>query len=216
MHLTQGYSCTEVLGAFVMDIDGDAPHGAAGRVYPDERLANGPVVRVVDDDLRPVAAGERGEIQFHRRFAMARYWGAPEATEDAFVGGDWYATGDIGSVDQDGFLAVLDRKKDVIIRGGFNIYSAEIERVLTQHPGVAESAVVGRPDLALGEVPVAFVVPTDASVSAELLHQYVRGRLGRLKEPATIELVAYDELPRNGLGKVIKAQLRARLATTSG
>ena len=207
--LTQGYACTEVLGAFVMDIGGVAPPGAAGRVYPSSRPDGGSVVRIVDDDHRPLAHGERGEIVFHREVALSGYWNAPDLTEDAFVDHDWYATGDIGSLDEADFLSILDRKKDMIIRGGFNIYSAEIERALTEHPAVAEAAVVGRPDAALGEVPVAYVVLGE-EVGVDDLRAHVLDQLGVLKVPASIEVVTADQLPRNALGKVLKAELRAR------
>jgi len=213
IHLTQGYSCTEVVGAFVMDVAGDAPSGAAGRVYP---ASTSEVVRIIAADGRPAAVGERGEIQFHRDFAMAGYWGLPAETDDAFVDGDWYATGDIGVIDADGFLAVVDRKKDVIIRGGFNIYSAEIERVLVQHEAVAEATVIARPDPSLGEVPVAFVVLDGAAASEADLREFVRQRLGPLKQVEAVSVVAYDELPRNGLGKVLKNELRASLRPSVG
>jgi len=205
IHLTQGYSCTEVLGAFVMDIDGDAPYGAVGRIYP-----RGPgVVRIISDGGLALPPGEIGEITFRRRFALARYWN--DASAPALIDGEWYATGDIGRVDADGFLYVLDRKKDVIVRGGFNIYSAEIERVLIEHPLVAEACVVGAPDQRVGEVPVAYVVPAGDHVDIDALRAYADERLGRLKRVEQISVVGYDDLPRNGLGKVRKAELRAQL-----
>ena len=103
-------------------------------------------------------AGEVGEFAVHRTQVLVGYWRRPDLYDDAFVD-EWFRTGDIGTIDADGFVHVLDRKKDLIIRGGFNIYSAEIERVLSEHPAVAEATVVGAPDERLGEVPVAFVVP---------------------------------------------------------
>jgi long-chain acyl-CoA synthetase len=206
VHLTQGYSCTEVMGAFVMDIDGDAPNGAVGRVYP--RTPG--VVRIVDAEGQPLPPADTGEITFARRFALARYWDR-DGVSSPFIDDEWYATGDIGRVDEAGFLYVLDRKKDVIVRGGFNIYSAEIERVLIEHPQVAEASVVGMPDERLGEVPVAYVVPAADGVDVATLRAYTDQRLGRLKRIEVLYVVGYDDLPRNGLGKVRKAELRAQL-----
>jgi long-chain acyl-CoA synthetase len=206
VHLTQGYGATELLGVFVMDIEGDAPYGAVGRVYPGLE-----VVRILDEAGHEVARGESGEIAFARRCALLRYWNDPGDPAAAFVGGEWYPTGDIGRLDDDGFLYVLDRKKDVIIRGGFNIYSAEIERVLVEHPGVGEACVVGMPDDRVGEVPVAYVVPSGDQLDVVALRAFADERLGRLKRPEAVHVVRRDDLPRNGLGKVRKGELRAQL-----
>ena len=208
VRLTQGYASTEVLGAFVMDIEGTAPWGAAGAVYPE----GVEVVRILDDDGCPVARGVEGEIAFHRDYTTAAYWQRPEETAAAFVGEVWFATGDIGKLSEDGFLFVLDRKTDMIIRGGFNIYSAEIERVLSEHPDVREAVVVGAPHPRLGEVPVAFVVPARPEVRADDLRAYTLERLGKLKGAESVHLVEYDDLPRSAIGKVQKPVLRARLS----
>jgi long-chain acyl-CoA synthetase len=207
VHLTQGYSCTEVLGAFVMDLDGRAPAGAAGRVYPQ----NQNVVEILDDNGKPAPLGEPGEIVFRRQYALHEYWGQPEETAQAFTGGEWYATGDIGRIDSDGFLYVLDRKKDMIIRGGFNLYPAGIESVLLSCPRVTEAVVVGVADGQLGEVPVAFVVPGEPAPTAEELQALVLSDLGKTHVPAAIHLVSADLLPRSDVGKVMKNVLRDRL-----
>jgi long-chain acyl-CoA synthetase len=212
VHVTQGYGMTEMLGAYVADYDG-APYGSCGRQHP----ASPRVVTILADDGTELPAGEVGEIAVHRSCAMREYWNDPVRTAEAFDG-DWYRTGDIGKVDSDGYFYVVDRKKDMIIRGGFNIYSAEIERVLDERPEVAEATVIGIPDQSLGEVPFAFVVPGVDAVPSSLavdLREHVRRRLGPLKAPVRVELVAYDELPRNALGKVLKRELRDRVTVDS-
>jgi len=201
--LTQGYAMTEMIGAFVMDLDGDAPWGASGRIYPHGM----DVLCILDDAGKPVDHDEVGEIAVHADFVAKRYWPSDHVE---LAGGRWFRTGDIGRIDGDGFLYLLDRKKDLIIRGGFNIYSAEIERVLVADPRVEEAAVIGVPDSRVGEVPVGYVVlaegvPGDAI--GDLLAD-VTEVLGRLKRPEELYAVKFDELPRNALGKVQKAVLR--------
>ena len=208
--LSQGYGMTEMLGVLVADYEGDAPWGSCGRIRP---LDSTDMV-VLDDDGRVLGAGEVGEFAVHRSCVMVGYWQRPDLYEEQFTG-DWFRTGDIGKIDDEGFFYVLDRKKDVIIRGGFNIYSAEIERVLNEHPDVAEATVVGCPDERLGEVPVAFVVPRDADVDADALADALlaatRERLGSLKTPVWVRVVEFDDLPRNALRKVHKRELRDSL-----
>jgi long-chain acyl-CoA synthetase len=211
--LLQGYGSTEVMGAIAMERAGRRPPwGACGELFP--RLEG--FVRVVDDDGHDVAAGTVGEFAVHASRAMVGYWGNEAATKEAFVDGQWYRMGDLGRIDGDGFVAVVDRCKDMIIRGGFNIYSAEIERVLSEHPAVAEGTVVGWPDKRLGEVPVAYVVtrPDVAAGDAlgDELRRTVAERLGPLKVVERVEFVAPFDLPRNAMGKVLKRELRARLA----
>jgi long-chain acyl-CoA synthetase len=207
VHVTQGYGMTEMLGAYVADYGG-APFGSCGRQHP----SGADLVIVVDDDGRPIQSDALGEFAVHRSCAMREYWNDPERTANSFAG-DWYLTGDVGRIDQDGFYFLVDRKKDVIIRGGYNIYSAEIERVLDERPEVAEACVVGRADVRLGEVPIAYIVPTDGNADPQLssiLEQHVRDRLGSLKTVEQVIVVAYDDLPRNALGKVLKRRLRSR------
>jgi acyl-CoA synthetase (AMP-forming)/AMP-acid ligase II len=134
------------------------------------------------------------------------YWKDPGATAAAFRGG-WFHTGDIGSVDADGFLYIVDRKKDMIISGGENIASPEVERVLYEHPAVLEAAVVGRPDPRWGEVPVAFVVcRAGAGATEDEIREFCRARLARYKVPRAVQFI--DALPRNPSGKVLKRVLR--------
>ncbi|MBI2217146.1 MAG: long-chain fatty acid--CoA ligase [Candidatus Rokubacteria bacterium] len=163
-------------------------------------------VAIRDDEDRPVPAETLGEIVLRGPKVFKGYWKDPEATAAAFRGG-WFHTGDIGYLDPDGFLYIVDRKKDLIISGGENIASPEVERVLYEHPAVLEASVVGRPDPRWGEVPVAFVVLRDgAKAAAEELQEFCRARLARFKVPRAVEFI--DALPRNPSGKVLKRVLR--------
>jgi long-chain acyl-CoA synthetase len=209
--LLQGFGSTEVMGAIAMErIDDRAPWGSCGSLWPG--MSVGTSVRVVDDDGVDVAPGEVGEFLVHRDRALLGYWNAPELTAEAFLDGDWYRMGDIGRIDADGFVYLLDRKKDMIIRGGFNIYCAELERVLVEDEAVAEAYVVGAEDAGLGEVPKAYIVlrqgqdPSDDL--AARLQSAVLARLGKLKALDQVAFVAPTELPRNAMGKVLKRDLR--------
>lgn len=167
-------------------------------------------LEVWDDDGNPVPPGTPGEIVLRGPKVFEGYWQNPEATKEAFRKG-WFHTGDIGLLDQDGFLFIVDRKKDMIISGGENVASLEVERVLYEHPAVLEAAVVARPDKQWGEVPVAFVATRkDRVMDAEDLIAHCRARLASFKCPKDVLLVR--ELPRNPSGKVLKRELRERLA----
>jgi fatty-acyl-CoA synthase len=144
---------------------------------------------------------------------MAGYWNNPKATAEAFAGG-WFHSGDLVRQDEEGYVWVVDRKKDMIISGGENIYCAEVENALAAHPAVAEVAVIGRPHERWGEVPVAVVaLAASASSALELteLNEFLTERLARYKHPKALEVV--DALPRNPAGKVLKTELRTRFAT---
>jgi fatty-acyl-CoA synthase len=161
---------------------------------------------VWDDEGRPVAAGERGEIVLRGPKVFKGYWRDPEATAKAFAGG-WFHTGDIGVRDEDGYLFIVDRLKDMIVSGGENIAGSEVERVLYEHDAVLEAAVVARPDERWGEVPVAFVVlRPSATATADELVEHCRGQLARFKVPKDVTFL--DALPRNPSGKVLKRDLR--------
>lgn len=165
-------------------------------------------VAVLDEDMKPVAPGEVGEIVYRGPTVMQGYWQKPEATEEAFRGG-WFHSGDLVRADDEGFLYVVDRKKDMIISGGENIYCAEVEAVIDGHPAVREVAVIGRPDPRWVEVPLAVVVPVDpqAPPSAAEIIDWCRSRMASYKKPA--DVVYLDALPRNAGGKVLKTALRA-------
>jgi fatty-acyl-CoA synthase len=164
---------------------------------------------VWDDDGRPVAPGQRGEVVLRGPKVFKGYWRDPDATRTAFAGG-WFHTGDIGVRDEDGYLFIVDRLKDMILSGGENIAGSEVERVLYEHDAVLEAAVVGRPDERWGEVPVAYVVlRPGATVTAGHLVDHCRTRLARFKVPK--EIAFLDALPRNPSGKVLKRELRETL-----
>jgi acyl-CoA synthetase (AMP-forming)/AMP-acid ligase II len=161
-----------------------------------------------DEHGSSLAAGERGEVVLRGPKVFAGYWRDPDATRTAFAGG-WFHTGDIGVVDDDGYLYIVDRLKDMIVSGGENIAGSEVERVLYEHQAVVEAAVVGRADERWGEVPIAFVVMyPDASVTSGELIEHCRGRLAKFKVPRDVVLI--DALPRNPSGKVLKRELRDR------
>jgi fatty-acyl-CoA synthase len=161
---------------------------------------------VWDEEGHAVAAGERGEIVLRGPKVFKGYWRDPEATDRAFAGG-WFHTGDIGVMDEDGYLYVVDRLKDMIVSGGENIAGSEVERVLYEHSAVLEAAVVGRPDERWGEVPVAFVVlRAGESVTAEELIVHCAGQLAKYKVPKDVTFL--EALPRNPSGKVLKRDLR--------
>ncbi|QSR33311.1 AMP-dependent synthetase [Nocardioides sp. S5] len=165
-------------------------------------------VRVVDEDDRPLPAGEAGEIVVRGSVVMAGYWEQPEATAETLRGG-WLHTGDVGSFDDDGFLTLRDRSKDLIISGGMNIYPREVEEALLVHPHVEAAAVVGRPDPEWGESVVAFVVTDGTQVPIEDLDRTCLDRIARFKRPK--DYVFLDALPTNNYGKVLKRELRERL-----
>ena len=159
-----------------------------------------------DKEGRSVPAGERGEIVMRGPKVFKGYWRDPDATAAAFAGG-WFHTGDIGVRDDDGYLFIVDRLKDMIVSGGENIAGSEVERVLYEHDAVLEAAVVGRPDDRWGEVPTAFVVlRPDTTTTADELLEHCRAQLARFKVPK--EIVFLDALPRNPSGKVLKRELR--------
>ncbi|CAJ1511045.1 long-chain-fatty-acid--CoA ligase [[Mycobacterium] burgundiense] len=164
-------------------------------------------VRIVDDEMNDVTQGAVGEIVYRGPQTMLGYWDNPEETAKAFRGG-WFHSGDLVRADEDGFLYVVDRLKDMIISGGENVYCGEVEAAIADHPDVHEVAVVGSPHPKWGETPVAVVVPRDPSdppTSADLI-EFVSTRLASYKKPTKV--VITDALPRNASGKVLKAPLR--------
>jgi fatty-acyl-CoA synthase len=165
--------------------------------------------RIVDDEMNDVPPGTVGEIVYRGPTLMAGYWQDPAATDEAFRGG-WFHSGDLVRADDEGFLYVVDRKKDMIISGGENIYCAEVENVLAGHPGVADIAVIGASHERWGETPIAVVVPADPAAPPTLseLTSWSRDKLSSFKRPTSIVVVG--QLPRNASGKVLKHELRAK------
>ena len=167
-------------------------------------------IRIVDDDMKDVAPGEIGEIVYRGPTTMAGYWQNPDATDEAFRGG-WFHSGDLVRADDEGFLYVVDRKKDMIITGGENVYCAEVENALAAHPAIAELAVIGVPHERWGETPAAVVVlRPGASLTVEELREWASDRLARYKLPTVLHQV--EVLPRNASGKVTKNVLRTQFS----
>lgn len=163
-------------------------------------------VRCVDDDGKPVAAGERGEVVIRGHNVMKGYYNRPDATAEAMRDG-WFHTGDIGTIDADGYVAIVDRKKDMILRGGFNVYPRELEEVLMTHPAVSLVAVIGIPDDRLGEEVKAFIVrKPGATATEEELVSWSRDQFAAYKYPRVIEF--RDSLPVGATGKILKRELR--------
>ncbi|MYW62939.1 long-chain-fatty-acid--CoA ligase [Streptomyces sp. SID8379] len=176
--------------------------GSVGRPIPSIQH------RIVDADMNDVAVGEVGEIVYRGPTLTQGYWRKPRETAEAFAGG-WFHSGDLVRRDDEGFVWVVDRAKDMIISGGENIYCAELENAVAAHPRVREVAVIGRPDERWGQVPVAYVtVAPGADLSLGELTDFLDGRLASFKRPK--DLVLVDELPRNAGGKVVKPVLRTR------
>jgi len=167
-------------------------------------------VRIVDDDMHDVTPGDVGEIVYRGPNVMKEYWNLPEATDEAFSGG-WFHSGDLCRQDEDGFIYVVDRKKDVVISGGENIYSAEVEAVILRHPKVRDVAVIGVAHPKWGETPWAIVTsknPDDPPTEDELL-EHCKNEMASFKKPSSFVILEGD-LPRNAMGKVTKPALRAR------
>ena len=186
--VTQVYGATETCGQNVMEPTvGVRKPGAAGLPVGSSRIA------IVDDDGKPLPAGQVGEVIIEGDCVAAGYWQDETATREAFTGDGW-RSGDLGYLDEDGYLFIVDRKKDVIIAGGHNIYPLEVETLLYKHPATAMCAVVGLPDESKGEIPVAVIVRTSGSdVSAEDIITYCRQNLAAYKVPRVVHFV--DEMP---------------------
>jgi len=170
--------------------------------------------RIVDANGLDVAPGEIGELVVRGRNVFAGYWGRPEETAEAFRNG-WFHTEDMVRADDEGFMTVVDRKKDLLITGGENVYPAEVERVLYQHPHIREVAIVGIPHEKWGETPLAVVIPAEGTAPTEQeIIAFTRDRLAHFKCPTKVVFV--DALPRNATGKVLKRILRERYMVTPG
>ncbi len=196
----QGYGLTET-SPIVTSTPIDSPEkpGTIGIPFADT------YVRIVDDEGRPVPVGERGELVVKGPQVMKGYWQQPEATAEVLKDG-WFSTGDIAVMDEDGFFYIVDRKKDMVIVSGFNVYPTEVEDVLVKHPGVLEAGVIGVPDEATGEAVRAYVVKRDPSLTEEALREHCRQYLTGYKVPK--QFIFRDELPKTPVGKVLRKELR--------
>ena len=170
-------------------------------------------VAIMDDEGRLLPTGERGEIVVRSSLVMAGYYKNPSATEEASRHG-WHHTGDIGYLDADNFLYVVDRAKDMIITGGFNVYSAEVEQVLMEHPTIQDCAVIGPPDDKWGErVTAVLQIQSGQSITPDAVKVFVKERIGSVKTPKQVEI--WPDLPRSKVGKVLKNEIKAQLLSAS-
>ncbi len=206
------YGLTEACGTVSMclpDDDAETIATTSGRALPDTE------VRCADADGKEVPRGSEGEVRVRGYNVMRGYLDEPEETAKALDAEGWLHTGDVGVMDERGYLRITDRIKDMYICGGFNCYPAEIENLMFQHPGVAQVAVIGIPDERMGEVGMAFVVPRpDATLEPAALIAWCREKMANYKAPRRIEIVPV--LPLNASGKVLKTELRQRARSGSG
>ena len=207
--LVEFFGMTEGGGTCILEA-----HNFPGKLHTVGKPAEGHDIRVIDEHERELAAGEIGEVVGRSGAMMTGYHNQPAQTRAA----EWYdregnryiRTGDVGRFDEDGFLTLIDRRKDILISGGFNIYPSDLEAVLQKHPAVADVAVVGVPSPQWGETPVAFVVPMRDAPSPEDLRSWANGQLGKTQRLSDVRYL--QELPRNEMGKVLKRQLRDGVA----
>jgi len=204
VEVREGYGLTETAAILTATAPGKVRRGSVGTPVLGVELC------ILDDADHEVPVGEVGEICARSPMLMRGYWRSPEETEEAMRGG-WFHTGDVGRVDEDGYVYVVDRKKDLIIRGGFNVFPRDIEEALLEHPAIAAAGVVGRPDATHGEEVVAFVeLRSGATATAEELVAFGKQRLGGYRYPRHIHVVG--ALPLTAVGKVDRKALRARVA----
>ena len=200
----EGYGLSESTSTTTFNVDAEQR-----KVLSIGKPIWGVTVQVVGEDDKPLPPGEGnvGEIVIRGHNIMKGYYKNPEATAEAFKG-DWFHTGDLAYMDEDGYFFIVDRKKDLVIRGGYNVYPREIEEVLYEHPAVAEAAVIGRPDPKLGEEVVAIVALKDgADATPDDLVAFCKERLAAYKYPREVRIV--DELPKGATGKILKKELRS-------
>jgi acyl-CoA synthetase (AMP-forming)/AMP-acid ligase II len=212
--LVEYYGMTEGGGTCILEA-----HAWPDKLHTVGKPAPEHDIRLIDETGREVAPGGIGEVVGHSGAMMSGYYRQPEKTAEA----EWYSpegkrfirTGDMGRFDADGFLTLLDRKKDMIITGGFNVYPSDLEAVLREHPDVAEASVVGVPSEAWGETPVAWVVkkPGAAIADAALL-AWFNARVGKTQRLSALRFI--DSLPRSAIGKVLKRELRDRYQAEAG
>ena len=201
IEIHQVYGLTETCGPGCLITGQDSVErvGSAGRSFFHSES------KIVDGHGNEVPRGEAGEVLIRGRHVMKEYWNRPDATAETLAGG-WLHTGDVATMDEEGFVTICDRKKDMIISGGENVYPAEVENVLMQHDGVADVAVIGQPSEKWGESPLAIVVRADDSVDEASVLEFCNGKLARYKQPTQVKFT--DEIPRNPSGKILKRILR--------
>ena len=166
----------------------------------------GTLVTCLDDEGNEVPQGESGEIAAKGPQVMKGYWNKPDETDKVMKNG-WFLTGDIGVMDEDGYFRIVDRKKDMVVVSGFNVYPNEVEDCLATHPAILEAAVIGVPDDSTGEAVKAFIVKRDPSVSDKDIRDFCKQHLTAYKVPKRVEF--RDELPKSNVGKILRKDLRA-------
>lgn len=205
MKILERYGMSETLMNTSNPLDGERIAGTVGFALP------GVAVRIADDAGTVLGAGEVGGIEVRGPNVFSGYWRKPEKTAEEFRRDGFFKTGDLGVMDDEGRCAIVGRAKDLVISGGYNVYPKEVERLLDEMPGVAESAVIGVPHADFGEAVVAVVVPTGKAVEQEAVDAHLAERLARYKQPKRVLCV--NSLPRNTMGKVQKNQLREEFKT---
>ena len=211
--LIEYYGMTEGGGTCTL-----AAHEFPHKLHTVGKPAEGHDIRLIDEEGREVPRGELGEVVGRSVSMMTAYHGQPTKTREAewfdAQGNRFIRTGDVGRFDEDGFLVLMDRRKDMVISGGFNIYPSDLEAVLRQHPAVADAAVVGIPSAEWGESPVAYVVARPDAPAPEVLRAWTNERLGKTQRLAGLRYIG--ELPRSDIGKVLKRQLREQWTAGAG
>ena len=207
-HVIEGYGLTETSPVITGNPVGKARVGSVGIPVPSTE------VMLLDDEGRPVPPGEAGEVCVRGPQVMAGYWQRPDETARSITADGFFRTGDIGTMDPDGYFRIVDRKKDMILVSGFNVYPNEVEDCLARLPGIGEAAVIGVPDGAAGEAVKAFIVPLDKALTAEEVKAHCKQHLAAYKCPKLVEFRA--ELPKSNVGKILRKDLKsAELALAS-
>ena len=207
LDVAQGYGMTEC-SSLLTWLDADDHRVGGPRLRSAGRPVAGVSLSIRDDDGREPPSGDTGEVWARAGNFMREYWNRPDATDEVFQGG-WYHTGDAGYLDDEGYLFLVDRVKDMVVTGGENVYSAEVENVISQHAAVEQVAVIGIPHETWGEQVHAIVVlRADASATADELQELCRGDIAGYKVPKSIEFRT-EPLPLSGALKILKRELRA-------
>ena len=198
--VSEGYGLTETSPVATSNPGGAQQIGTIGLPVPETE------VRVINDQGEPLGIDQAGELCIKGPQVMQGYWRRPEATAEVISPEGWFATGDVAVIQPDGYLRIVDRKKDMIVVSGFNVYPNELEDVLSKHPGVLECAAVGVPDDTSGEIVKMFVVPRDAALTEQAVKDYCREHLTAYKVPRLVEF--REDLPKTNVGKILRRELR--------
>ncbi len=198
--ILEGYGLTECAPVVAVNIPGEVRRGTVGRAVPETEL------RVVDDQMNELPCGAVGELQVRGPQVMAGYYGREEATQDSIDPDGWFSTGDYATISEDGYISIVDRKKDMILVSGFNVFPNEIEDWVNRHPQVLESAAIGVPDERSGEAVKLFVVAAGETPAKETILSWCRQGLAAYKIPRQIEFAG--ELPKSNIGKILRRELR--------